>query len=708
MASKSVFLLAIARVSFADETHATAATTAHFTLSTHGISFQTPAGVWAQPLPLELQTVARDGSVAWTRGAYAAVSADGSSANGTLTSPGGCDAFFSDALSCVTADGFTLTRVVTILSIGAEETAFASQFSLPAPAGLAAARRELSLPGLVYQNLSALPRGALAGDPRAAHILVREDRLPLPFALSYFPADNGSGAARLVHMSPDGRTLPDEDLTARIVDERLRFGSIGFINSGDGSFSLAFQFPGSEGDRTYVYDASGGGWANRSHPLVLGFSHTYTLAFTWQDAASSYYRAAERAWREVFDAFAPPTPPSPLPSQLYRDGMELLAAYGVAHHGVAIMPFEASLPDGHVIDSSSQMGFVGRALPCAALLLYDALVSAPNSTRVAQAEAIIDVWVSHAGMQCGVVKTWYDLAPSGAITWRGGGTDAYQGSIRIMTDGMMGLLDAFTTFPSRTDWLAAALRYADFLVSHLAADGSIASSFGWSCEVLSSDTRQTHHIIPFLVSCFNATHDNKYRAAALAAGAFSAASFEGVFSYEGGAVDNHDVADKEAGWLAAQAFIALYELTGDAAWLAPAAQAATYAETFTYAWDVPLACAQVPPTVYPCHRTTLGSSLIATGQSGVDNYMAIASHDFSRLGVWLGDAHFVRFGAWLGAATSQVTDWDGSLGYAHRGLMHEAATLSVRRGAGVADWLPWLTANLLHPLVQAQRAGGGG
>ena len=116
-----------------------------------------------------------------------------------------------------------------------------------------------------------------------------------------------------------------------------------------------------------------------------------------------------------------------------------------------------------------------------------------------------------------------------------------------------------------------------------------------------------------------------------------------------------------------------------------------------------LPCVQSPPTVYPCRRTTLGASIIATGQSGADNYMSIAHHDYKRLGAWLGDSHFAAFGSFLEAATTQVTDWDGSLGYAARGLMTEATTLSVRRGSGVQDWLPWLTANILQPLVQDLR-----
>jgi hypothetical protein len=219
-------------------------------------------------------------------------------------------------------------------------------------------------------------------------------------------------------------------------------------------------------------------------------------------------------------------------------------------------------------------------------------------------------------------------------------------------------------------------------------------------SVLAADTRQTAHVVPALTAAYAATRDARYAAAAVAAGSYAAALFADDFTYVGGAPDNPDVPDREAGWLAAQAFIALFKMTGNASWLAPAAQAATYTETFVYAWDVPIDCGQTPPSVYPCNRTTLGGAVIATGQSGVDNYMSIAWYDFWRLGTWLADDHFTAFGTFLQAATSQIVDWDGALGYEARGLMNEASTFSVRRGAGVADWLPWLTANLLQPIVQ--------
>lgn len=155
-------------------------------------------------------------------------------------------------------------------------------------------------------------------------------------------------------------------------------------------------------------------------------------------------------------------------------------------------------------------------------------------------------------------------------------------------------------------------------------------------------------------------------------------------------------------------WVCRYDLTGSSRWIAAAEQAAVYSETWTYSWAVPIP-AGGPGTVYPAAatgRTTLGASLIATGQSGADNFMAIATFDYVRLAALTGDDHYLRFARFLSAATVQTMDWDGRLGYRYPGLMNEAVTLAPRRGHGVAKWLPWLTVAVLDPLVKLNRTYG--
>jgi len=275
------------------------------------------------------------------------------------------------------------------------------------------------------------------------------------------------------------------------------------------------------------------------------------------------------------------------------------------------------------------------------------------------------------------------------------------GHVRVMSEGMAGLLRAYALLgtAAAVEWLETARRYGDFLLSVQNEDGSVPMT--WRLNGTSYDPTQlnaTDMIVPFLIALYHATNDERYRCAAVRAGEFARTYFERLGLYIGGACDNPNAPDKEAAVLAMQAFLALLELTGDeAAWLPAAKRAATYSETWVYGWNVPLYPAD--GEVYPLQRTTLGVSLIALGQSGADNFMAIAVGAFKRLGDLLDDDHYRQFGAFLQDATSQVLDWDGQLGYRQRGLMNEAISLAPPRGGGVAKWLPWLTAAVLEPMV---------
>ncbi len=53
-----------------------------------------------------------------------------------------------------------------------------------------------------------------------------------------------------------------------------------------------------------------------------------------------------------------------------------------------------------------------------------------------------------------------------------------------------------------------------------------------------------------------------------------------------------------------------------------------------------------------------------------------------------------------------MMDWDGSLGYAHRGLLTEVLTLSPPHGQGLHGWLPWLSVAIVQPRSKMQEAFG--
>ena len=74
----------------------------------------------------------------------------------------------------------------------------------------------------------------------------------------------------------------------------------------------------------------------------------------------------------------------------------------------------------------------------------------------------------------------------------------------------------------------------------------------------------------------------------------------------------------------------LHKATGEARWVGVAMQAATYCETWTYACKIPIP-PNDPQRAYPTSRTRLGISLIATGQSGAENFMTSTVYDCYRL-----------------------------------------------------------------------------
>ncbi len=113
-----------------------------------------------------------------------------------------------------------------------------------------------------------------------------------------------------------------------------------------------------------------------------------------------------------------------------------------------------------------------------------------------------------------------------------------------------------------------------------------------------------------------------------------------------------------------------------------------------------------PKIVYPRSRTTIGLSIIATGQSGSDDYMAGAPFLFYRLSLLTGDAHYRDFALLLLYDTKQMLDWDGTLGYKYPGLLTEALSLPPLRGHGVKSWLLWLSVCVLQPMVDLRQTFG--
>ena len=217
----------------------------------------------------------------------------------------------------------------------------------------------------------------------------------------------------------------------------------------------------------------------------------------------------------------------------------------------------------------------------------------------------------------------------------------------------------------------------------------------------------TTHPIAFLVDLAAATGERRYAEAAVRAGEWCLPNIHAAFVYVGGTADNPNVVDKEAGFMALQAFLALHDLTGEARWLAAAVQAADFTETWAYAWNVPPAPGGTAGrAAWPPRLLTSGFSLIATGHSGADLFLAGAAFLYYRLYVEIGDAHDLAVARLLYDNPRQFVDVDGSMGYGQPGLCTEAVSLATPRGRGVNVWLPWLTASMVEPMTRLEDGFG--
>ena len=670
------------------------------------------SGVFMQDAPLAAEVVDAKGTAAWLTGAYKSITLSGGElvCTGTLKTSAGTQFRFTDVyapLPGITA--FTLTRRVEIATPSPEDKAFSTRFSLSPRATTVMTDCDFFAPGVWYKDNAHVPPRALASHLTDRYFLFREDRLPLPLIMQ---RDKRTGVTlMLAHLGGDPATFAGEDGLDRLVDARLQFGAVGIQNTE--SPAPTFLFPGTEGERTYTYGSSleGNRWAYRSHPVRVGVAHHYRLLIQVGHTVD-FPATLRRAWRTVYALENPPVVRVNL-SKVYRDCVGLLNTVTRPYNGVISVPFAASVPDGRVVDTSSQMGFVGQAIPAAALLLQGSLETG-DAGGAARASDVVDFWARHSLTPSGLPRTWYDIHLDGTYTWRD-----YHTFLRVASDGMDGALQAWNVEhrrgQDRPEWLAFCRRYGGWLAGSQNADGSWFREYGFDgqpaarpTDADSKDPRAkdtTDHPIPFLVDLYKATGDTRYRDAALRAGEFCLHSVHAQYAYVGGTPDNPNVLDKEAGIMALDAFLALYDIAQDRRWLAAAVQAADYSETWVYCWNIPMPPSD-PKIVFPKGRRTEGLSLIATGHSGADTYMAAAPFFYYRLSLLTGDAHFGDMARLLLHDAKQLLDWDGTLGYALPGLQTEALSLPPLRGHGTTHWLPWLTVAQLTPLVRLRDVFG--
>lgn len=586
------------------------------------------------------------------------------------------------------ADGFRLTRQVEVEYSSGQEEGFATRFEIMEKDGpLDPALYDLFVPGIWYGQNRQVIKTAYAANLSEDAFLFRATRMALPYVQQYNPATGGW--VLLCHKAPGPSTALAETTADWLVGEGFQYPSLGMVKH-DGGLMLAYQYPGSEGERNYIQPAKT--WARRSHPLAKGVRHQYELLITAGHAADCR-QAMRDGWRWAYGKFRPSLHPVDLPL-VYEAGIEVLNAYCQEFGGATGIPFWATVPQGTVCDVSFQMGFVGQQTQCAMHLMRYGLQTGDKS-MVEKGNRVIDFWVEESAKDSLLPRVWYDAFPTG---FRRG----YPTYTRTLSDGLEGILAAWALMrraeEARPEWLAFCTRSGDWLCENQNGDGSWYRAYTAEGAAVHTGKYNTSNPVRFLVNLFWATGKRDYLYAAQKAGEYCYEHFYLPLEYAGGTADNDNTVDKEAGMQALYAFLSLYEEEPDGRWLEAACGAADFCATWTYAWAY-----RVMPGKGNCVFDTAditGLSLISTGHSHADVMMAYCPFDFYRLYELTGDAYYKDFALFLLHNTKQTGDWDGSRGYAYRGLVEESGEVALQYHNGLGRWLPWCTVAQIEPLAR--------
>lgn len=672
-------------------------------IDTGGIGLRMGTERFSSETPIDLRLAIGGEPATTLRGAYREVSRNDGQliCTAVLTHSSGAVFSIRDVYaSGPHPDTFRLNRELTVVQPGKAD-GFQSRFRLASSSGFA--DHEYFIPGIWYRDNSKARPGALGTSKTDELFLIREDRMPLPLVMM---RDLERGVAlSLIHLNPDGGTCRADVSAQRVIDESIQVASLGI--EGQEQTAVTLAYPATEGERSYVPGRGEHGskrLVERFHPIHEGFSHRYAVLLHLQ-IADDFPQAMRTAWRCAFREIHPSIERVDLDA-VYTASLELLSDWVKDVDGAAGIPFRLVLPEGRLESPeyyTYQMGFVGQQLPIAYHLLRHGLVH-DDPKMLAQGESMVKFWGENSPTDEGLPRVWFNTWPQ--PHWR-----QYDTFLRIASDGMAGALMAWDVMKrhgrDRPQWLRFCIDFGDWLVKHQQEDGSWARAYHWDGSVSHDSKFNTSNPIRFLVDLHHATGSQTYLDAASRAGEFCWRHIHQRFAYVGGTPDNPNVLDKEAGLLAIDAFLALWDATGDKRYLDAAAQAADFVETWAYCWNVPLP-SDDPELVFPTDLPTSGFSLIATGHSGADLFLAGAPFLLYRVYLGTGDPHYAEMAQFLLYNTRRHVDIDGSLGYGQPGLCTEALNLSIDhgRGHGVDVWLPWLSYQMVEPIVRLQETYG--
>jgi hypothetical protein len=612
-------------------------------------------------------------------------------------------------------DRWKISRAVLSLSRKVSVTAAEDN------AGFYSAIRLSTAPAVAWTDVDYFAPGLLYGDPSydgdrspggtlnyaARRFLMREDMLPAPlFALSF---KDGFSVAML-DPAPRGDSTVEETTLSKpvLTDARFQFGALGASQAEDGAIEFGFSFPG-----TVSRHIGGPGeqvkpeWIRRYHPITQGVAHHYQVNFRFGQN-ESFRDLTRNSWRWAWATLNPPV--NSIDVELVRRVLtDHLEAQAATIDGRTAIPFVLSTVSDKLQWNwtMAAMGFVGKNIECADQLLREGdRDPSERGQKMRQTGLAIIQSMIQALPTVPLQGTGYDLATG--KPWNHVWLAPW---LRNATEDMRVLVQAYRRERAHgrlhPEWFNWVKSYADWLILQQREDGSFPRRWKPGSNAVEEPTGTASYCpVPLLIMMSEETGDPKYRQAATRAGEYVWSNWGTRGLFIGGASDNPNITDKEAGMLSMEAYLSLYESTKELRWLERAMAAANFAESWIWIWNLPMPLdADDANLHWKKGVPTVGlQGITALAAGGTDEYLDWAVPSYAKLYKYTNDPHYLDVARVLLHDTKSMLALPGRQ-YDMKGIGWQQEHWSLgpgRNGRGVGGhrfWLPWVSANHLHGIT---------
>jgi len=577
-------------------------------------------------------------------------------------------------------------------------------------------------PSVQWHDVSYLAPGALYGDSAyngerspggtlnysARRFLMREDMLPAPlFALSF---SNGTSVAMLDPAPWGESTVEETKLSSDVMtDERFQFGTLGAWQAPGRPIEFGFQFPGTAAVYAFGPNASTEPrWIRRFHPIAQGVAHGYAVSFRF-GIGESFRDVIRNSWRWAWNALDPAV--TTIDLELVRRVLtDHLVAQAATIDGRTAIPFAVATFDTNRPQwnwTMAAMGFVSKNIECADQLLREGdRDSSGRGQRMRETGLAIISSMIRALPTVPLQATGYDLATGKPwdhiwlAPW-----------LRNATEDMRVLMRAYRRERAlgrqHPEWFNWTKSYVDWLIMQQRDDGSFPRRWKpGSSEVAETTGTTSYCPVPLLVMMTEETGNPKYEQAAIRAAEYVWTNWGTRGLFVGGASDNPNITDKEAGMLSMEAYLSLYESTREPRWLERAKAAADFTESWIWIWNLPMPRdADDANLHWKKGVSTVGVQGITARVAGsVDEYLDWAVASYAKLYKYTKDQHYLDVARLLLHDTKSMVALPGrqydmkGIGWQQEGWRMGAGGPG-RGMSGHRFWLPWVSANHLYSIT---------